>query len=111
MIRLTVMYNLLPDVDENEYLEWRLGEHQTANSSHEGVLRTDFAQATRGWTTDGDTPPRYKFMTTAEWDDMETFERAFYNADLQASMKENMAKLSDDYLYMVTEIVTETKNT
>src|SRR5215213_9495609 len=42
MIRLTVLYNLPPDQDEEEFLKWRLGEHQSANMSIEGVVASEF---------------------------------------------------------------------
>ena len=42
MIRLTVLYNLQPDVDEAQFLQWRLGEHQQENMASPGVIRSDF---------------------------------------------------------------------
>ena len=48
MIRLTVMYNLPEGTDEDEFLKWRLGEHQEENASMPGVIRTDFARIYEG---------------------------------------------------------------
>lgn len=44
MIRLTLMYNLADHVNEDEFLEWRLGEHQEDNMSSPGVVRSDFSR-------------------------------------------------------------------
>ena len=71
MIRLTVMYNLPPDQDEHEFLNWRLGEHQSANMSMQGVVASQFHRILE----DGE--PAYRFMTTVDWPDRESFERGF----------------------------------
>lgn len=68
MVRLTVLYNLAPGQDEQEFLRWRLGTHQHENATQPGVLRTDFGMAVHAWPAD--TTPPYRFMTTAEWPDM-----------------------------------------
>jgi hypothetical protein len=65
MIRLAVLYNLQPNIDEEHFLKWRLTEHQQSNSSAEGIVRTDFSRNNLAWPPD--TVPRYRFMTTAEW--------------------------------------------
>ena len=93
MIRLTVLYNLQPDIDEERFLEWRLTEHQQSNSSAEGVVHTDFSLNTLAWPPD--TVPRYRFMTTAEWPDMKSFEEAFYEPSFQAALQKNLKKLRD----------------
>ena len=81
MIRLTVLYNLRSDVDEKEFLEWRLTEHQKSNSSMPGVVHTDFAQNNLAWPPK--TKPKYRFMTTAEWQNMGEFEEEFYDPTFQ----------------------------
>ncbi len=73
MIRLTVLYNLAADQDEEAFLNWRLGEHQQENASQPGVLYTDFALVQGAW-PDG-APVPYRFMTIADWPDMESFPR------------------------------------
>ena len=107
MIRLTVLYNLQPDVDEAEFLEWRLTDHQAENMSVPGVIRSDFARIDRGWP--GDTPPPYRFMTTADWPDMESFQNAFYDPAYQAGLQENL-KLLKEPVFLISEIlIHETK--
>ena len=107
MIRLTVLYNLQPYVDENEFLEWRLTDHQEENMSSPGVLRSDFARIEAGW-PEGSTPP-YRFMTTADWPDMESFERGFYNADMQAGLEENLKMLKEP-VFLISEILIHETN-
>lgn len=102
MIRLTVLYNLQPDVDEGEFLRWRLTDHQAENIGMPGVMRTDFARIDRGW-PEGATPP-YRFMTTADWPDMESFENAFYNPGFQAGLRENL-KMLDEPVFLISEIL------
>lgn len=102
MIRLTVLYNLAPDVDEAEFLRWRLTEHQEANLSIPGVIRTDFARIDEAWPP-GTTPP-YRFMTTADWPDRESFQKGFYDAEVQAGLQENV-KLLRDPVFLISEIL------
>ena len=102
MIRLTVMYNLAPDQDEQVFLEWRLGAHQAANQSMPGVLRTDFARVEDAWPAG--TKPPYRFITTLDWPDRESFEAAFFDPDEQAALEENLKKLADP-VFLISEIL------
>jgi len=102
MIRLTVLYNLQPYVDENEFLEWRLTDHQEENMGIPGVIRSDFARIDGGW-PDGAAPP-YRFMTTADWLNMESFERGFYDTAVQASLQENLKMLKEP-VFLISEIL------
>lgn len=108
MIRLTVLYNLADDQDEDKFLEWRLTEHQADNASMPGVLRTDFARVGESWPP-GTTPP-YRFMTTADWPDKETFEAAFYDPAEQAALKENLKLLKDPVFFISEILVSESPN-
>lgn len=105
MIRLTVLYNLAPDQNESDFLAWRLGEHQHENATQPGVLYTDFAVAVGAW-PDG-SPVPYRFMTTADWPDMESFRAAFYSPEQQADLLKNRPMLGDA-LFLVTEILAST---
>jgi hypothetical protein len=102
MIRLTVLYNLQPDVDEDEFLKWRLTDHQEANKAVPGVIRTDFARIDRGWPEGAGSP--YRFMTTADWPDMESFENAFYDPAYQEALQENV-KMLDNPVFLISEIL------
>ncbi len=106
MIRLTVLYNLPPDQDEDEFLKWRLGEHQSANMSIEGVVASEFHKVL------GDaagTAPAYRFLTTLDWPDRDSFEKGFYDPRVQAELKENLEKISDP-VFLVSECLIRESN-
>lgn len=108
MVRLTVLYNLQPYVDEEEFLEWRLNDHQKDNMGTPGVIRSDFTRLVESYPRDATRP--YRFMTTADWPDMESFESAFYNPTYQEELKENL-KLLKDPVFLVGEILAQENNT
>ena len=83
MIRLIVMYNLPDGASEGEFLEWRLGPHQTSNAALPQVLRTDFGRIVKGW-PDG-SKPRFRFVTTLEWPNLAAFDAAFYAPEVAVS--------------------------
>ena len=106
MIRLTVLYNLSPDTDEEEFLKWRLTEHQDANLAIEGVVRTDFSRIDEAW-PEGTKPP-YRFMTTLDWPDMESFKKGFYDPEVQAGLEENLKMLGNP-AFLISEILISQK--
>ena len=103
MIRLTVLYNLRPDVDEKEFLKWRLTEHQKANSSMPGVIHTDFARNDLAWPPN--TEPKYRFMTTAEWQNMDAFEEVFYDPAFQEELQNGVETMLSDYVFLVGDVL------
>lgn len=107
MIRLTVLYNLPEGTEEDDFLEWRLSEHQQSNESMPGVIRTDFARITECW-PDGSLPD-FRFQTTADWADRDSFEAGFRNDEAQSQLRENLKKLGD-YTFMVSEILIDSEN-
>ena len=107
MIRLIVMYNLPDGADDDEFLRWRLGPHQNANASLENVLGTDFSSIVKAWPEDR--TPRFRFVTTIEWPDMPAFEKAFYDPQVQADLRQNL-NLLGDYEYSICESLTATKD-
>ena|SRR5947209_328904 len=102
MIRLTVLYNLPPEADEDEFLRWRLGEHQASNAGIAGVAHTDFARSVEAWPANAS--PVYRFITTADWPDWDSFQAGFYAAEVQAKLQED-AKLMRDAVFLVSEIL------
>ncbi len=107
MIRLTVLYNLPPEQDEEEFLEWRLGEHQSSNMSIEGAVASQFHKVL---SDDAGAAPAYHFMTTVDWPDRESFDKGFYDPQVQAEIKENLKKISDP-VFLVSEcLVSESKD-
>jgi hypothetical protein len=108
MIRLTVLYNLPPHLDEDEFLKWRLGEHQSTNMSMQGVVASEFH---RVLADADDGAPAYRFMTTVDWPDRESFERGFYDPQVQAGLKENMEKISDPMFLVSEQLIGESSGT
>ena len=107
MIRLTVLYKLKPEVDEEDFIKWRLTEHQTANSGIAGVIRTDFTRIDSAWPEEKDTP--YRFMTTVDWPDMQSFEAGFYDPDVQQGLAKNLEMLENPVFVVGEVLVTEDK--
>lgn len=108
MIRFTMLYNLQPFVDEDEFLGWRLTEHQQENIALPGVIRTDFARAEQNW-PDNATPP-YRFMTIIDWPDEAQFKKDFYNPTYQKTLQENMKILKDPVFFVSEILVQDTKD-
>ncbi len=107
MIRVTLLYNLPDTTDEAEFLKWRLGEHQVENASMPGVTKTDFAQIQDQYTLDNPhaTPP-YKFITTVEYPDRETFEKYFYS-EPREEMEKSFAMMKNP-VFLINEILVST---
>lgn len=105
MIRLTVLYNLPSGTDEEAFLHWRLGEHQQQNESAPGVIRTDFTRLDRQWTADDDrAQPPYRFMTTADWPDLASFEESFFSEESLASLREDKARIANA-VFLIGEVL------
>lgn len=105
MIRLTVLYNLTPGEDEETFLRWRLGSHQEENAGLPGVQHTDFGIVKEGWPDSAPAP--YRFMTTAEWPDMESFRAAFYDTAYQEKLHTDLHFL-DKPVFLISEILAST---
>jgi uncharacterized protein (TIGR02118 family) len=104
MIKLTVLYNLPPGADHEEFIKWRTTTHQKSNMSIPGVIKSDFYVIMRGWKTD-DAP--YRYMTEAYFPDLETFERAFYDPNYQAALAESLERLADPLFLISEEVISE----
>ena len=107
MVLLTDIYNLAPDVNEAEFLAWRLGEHQAENMSSPSVLRSDFSRIEVNALDDA--LPTHRFMTTADWPDMESFRNDFYTPEMQESIKGSMHMLQEPIFWVSEVLVHETK--
>ena len=104
MIRLTVLYNLSPGTDEDDFLKWRLSEHQDSNMAIEGVVRTDFGRIDDAWPEGTKSP--YRFMTTLDWPDRESFNKGFHDSQVQADLQENLKMMSDP-VFLISEILVD----
>ena len=53
MIKLTVMYNLPPGADHEEFMRWRTTEHQAENMGIPGIIKSDFYVIAEAWQQEG----------------------------------------------------------
>ena len=102
MIRLTVLYNLAEDMNEEEFIQWRQETHQDYVESMPGVIHTDFSRITRSWPKD--VAPKFRFQTIVDWPDVESFEKAFFNDSAQEKLKDDNEKIGES-LYIVSEVL------
>jgi uncharacterized protein (TIGR02118 family) len=105
LFKLTVLYNLPPDMNAEEFVRWRTTTHQEENASMPGVLKTDFYIAVDE--PDG-TPPRYRYITEAWWETQEDLESAFYDPEVQAQLAED-GKRFTDRLFLISEEIVATE--
>lgn len=106
MIKLTVIYNLLPEADHEAFIRWRTTEHQAENMAMPGVLKSDFYIIKEGW-PDPETP--YRYMTEAYFPDMETFRQSFFEAEFQAKLLESSRGVANPVFLISEEVLTEVK--
>ncbi|MCJ7619682.1 MAG: EthD domain-containing protein [Anaerolineae bacterium] len=106
MIKLTVVYNLPPGADHEEFIKWRTTTHQKSNMSIPGVIKSDFYAIKRAWRMD-ETP--YRYMTEAYFPDMETFEKAFFDPDYQAGLAKSLDRIADPLFLISEEVVSESR--
>ena len=99
MIKLTVMYNLPPGADHDEFVRWRTTEHQKDNEAIPGVIKSDFYIIKESWQLE--TPP-YRYLTEAYFPDMETFRASFYDPAYQEELKEWCKRLADP-VFLISE--------
>lgn len=102
MIRLYVMYNLGPTLNEEEFVAWRLSDHQQSNLSLPGVAKVDFSRFAESWPAG--TKPRHQFVTTMDWPDRASFDKAFYEEDFQTQLRGDL-DMMDDPVFLVSEVL------
>jgi hypothetical protein len=105
MIKLTVLYNLPPGADHQEFIHWRTTTHQKSNMSLPGVIKSDFYVVQRPW---GRAELPYRYMTEAYFPDMETFEKSFFDPDYQASLAKTLDRIADPMFLISEEVLSET---
>jgi hypothetical protein len=104
MVKLTVVYNLPPGADHEEFLRWRTATHQKENMAMAGLIKTDFYIIKGVWQKD---QPPYRYMTEAYFPDMETFEKTFYDPDYQAALAKSLERIADPLFLISEEVITE----
>jgi uncharacterized protein (TIGR02118 family) len=103
MIKLTVLYNLPPGADHEEFLKWRTGPHQKQNVQMPGLLKTDFYAIFDS----REGPPPYQYITELYFPDQETFENAFYDEAFQAGLDKSLERVADPVFLISREVLTE----
>ncbi|HVN53195.1 MAG TPA: EthD domain-containing protein [Anaerolineaceae bacterium] len=104
MIKLTVMYNLPPGANHEEFLQWRTTEHQQENISIPGVLKSDFYVVKSCWKRDDLT---YRYITEAYFPDMETFVKSFFDPTYQASLAKSLERIAEPLFLISEEVVSQ----
>ena len=102
MIKLTVLYNLPPGADHEEFIKWRTGPHQQSNVQMPGLLKTDFYAIY----SCREGSPRYRYITELYFPDQETFENAFYDKDFQAGLDKSLEHVADPLFLISREVLT-----
>jgi hypothetical protein len=106
MIKLTVIYNLPPGTDHDEFLEWRTTSHQESNMSIPGVIKSDFYVITSDWKME-EAP--YRYMTETYFPDRETFEGTFFDPDFQAGLAKSLERIAEPLFVISEEVVSESR--
>jgi hypothetical protein len=101
MVKLTVMYNLPPGADHEEFMRWRTTEHQEENMAIPGIIKSDFYVVKEAWQRE-DLP--YRYVTEAYFPDMETFRKSFFDPEYQEKLAESL-KLIAKPLFLISEEV------
>ncbi|MDW7739643.1 MAG: EthD domain-containing protein [Bacillota bacterium] len=104
MVKLTVLYNLPPDADHEEFLKWRTTTHQKNNMAMPGVIKSDFYEIKKAWKNDS---APYRYMTEAYYPDMATFEKSFFDPDYQARLAVSLERIADPLFLISEEIISE----
>lgn len=102
MVKLTVIYDLLPDADHGEFIRKRTTKGQAENMSHPGVVKSDFYVIEEGW-PDVETP--YRYITESYYTDMETFRRGFFKEEFQADLRQARTTVGDIIFFISEEVI------
>jgi len=108
MIKLTVIYNLPPDADHEEFIKWRTTTHQKDNMSLSGVIKSDFYIIRSSWQRD---QAPYRYMTEAYFPDMETFEKTFFDPIYQEKLAKSLEKIAEPLFLISEEVLSEVTKT
>lgn len=112
MAKVTVLYNLQPGSDEEEFVKWRTTTHHAANIARPDVIPSDFYRII-GLAGVGDIHPAsdkapYRFITESRWENFEAFNAAWNNPEEQSRLIPAFAKISDTLALISEEMQTYT---
>jgi hypothetical protein len=104
MVKLTVIYNLPPGADHEEFLKWRTTEHQQDNMAIPGIIKSDFYVIKSSWQRN-EAP--YRYMTEAYFPDMKTFEKSFFDPDYQVGLARSLERIADPLFLISEEVISQ----
>lgn len=104
MVKLTVVYNLPPGANHDQFLKWRTTEHQKVNMSIPGILKSDFYVIKSAWQR---TEVPYRYMTEAYFPDMGTFEKSFFDSEYQANLSKSLERIADPLFLISEEVISQ----
>ena len=104
MIKLTVLYNLPPEADHEAFLKWRTESHQQKLTRLPGLIEAAFyvIQDYR------EGPAPYRYMSELFFPDQQTFEKAFYDPDFQAGLKEDLKRIVNPLFLVSRQLIRHT---
>lgn len=104
MVKLTVIYDLPPGADHEEFLKWRTTEHQQDNMSQPGVIKSDFYVIKKVWKRDS---MPYRYITEAYYPDMQTFEKSFFDEKYQKELAVSCKRIAEPLFLISEEVISE----
>jgi hypothetical protein len=113
VIKVTVLYNLPPEADEEEFVRWRTTQHHTANIARPGLIRSDFYRIVGTPPVGPERPASdrapYRFMTESYWPDMASFRASWEDPAEQARLVPAFARIADPLVLVSEEVQTFTE--
>lgn len=107
MIKLTVLYNLPPGADHEEFVRWRTTTHQKENMEMPGLIKSDFYIIENMWKSENQP---YKYLTEAYFKDQDSFEKSFYDPAYQERLEKWVENLANPIFLISREILSEVKD-
>jgi hypothetical protein len=110
VIKVTVLYNLPPEADEEEFVRWRTTRHHAANIARPGVIRSDFYRVLGTPRVGPERPASdrapYRFVTESWWRTYDEFAASWNDPAEQARLVPAVARIVDAVFLVSEEIQT-----
>ncbi len=108
MIKVTVLYNLPPDTDEEAFLAWRMGPHNAQNNADPNVVKSDFYRILGTPAVGADRPASssgpWRFVTEAYYESMEAFEASWNTPEEQERLTTAFTRIADPVVLISEEL-------
>jgi hypothetical protein len=108
MIKVTVLYNLPPGTNEEEFLAWRMGPHNARNNADPHVVKSDFYRII-GTPAVGPNRPAesdgpWRFVTEAYYTSMDDFEASWNSPAEQVRLVTAFTRIADPVVIVSEEL-------